>query len=299
MHRHSVGGEMHLDVVYPMLDYGHVSLTDYMGNDTRIAEAARQSTTGDTKGDKADRGLIRYMLDCSHRPHTSPFEMVETTWKIRMPIVVARQWVRHRTASLNEYSGRYSIMPDEAYTPSAERLITEGAQDTVFKQGSVPAPFDDNEAGLIREEYDEVQEAAFKQYHQFLDGYKMSKELSRMNLPLGTYTTWMWKIDLHNLMHFLWLRLDGHAMWEIRQYANQMWEIVRDAWPMAAEAFYDYKLAAKTLSRMQIADIVELAQYVSSVAAENGGQGHPAELCQAIFDALGHDVPKSMAEEYR
>ena len=289
MHRHSEGAEAHIDKFYPILDYGHIALTDYMGNDIRIAEAARQSTTGDTKGPEQDRKLIRYMLDCSHRPHTSPFEMVETIWKIKMPIVVARQWVRHRTASLNEYSGRYSVMPDEAYLPSAERL-KHGAQNTVNKQGSVASELSDEEILQIQSQMGWDQAEEFEHYHDYLDAFEMSKELSRMNLPLGTYTTWMWKIDLHNLMHFLWLRLDGHAMWEIRQYAEKMWEIVQDGWPMAAEAFYDFKLHAKTISRMQIKELMDAVR-------EDAADGTDSSVVAKVVDLFAEAEADKMGSK--
>jgi len=259
MHRHNQAAEGWLDEKIPVFNHGYITLVDYMGNDARIAEAARQSTTGKTKGEKEDRTLIRYMLDCSHPPHTSPFEMVETVWKVRMPIFVARQWVRHRTASLNEYSGRYSVMPDEAYVPGTERL-REGAQNTVNRQGSAASELDDEAVRRAQQQFGDEQRAAFDNYHDYLNGFELSKELARINLPLSTYTTWMWKIDLHNLMHFLWLRLDGHAQYEIRKYAGVIWEIVQDIAPMACEAFRDFKLEAKVLSRIQREALLEAAE---------------------------------------
>jgi len=241
----------------PILNHGFIQLVDVMGDDEAICIAARQSTTGDSKGAEQDRQLIRYMLK-NH--HTSPFEQVEFKFLCKMPIFVARQWVRHRMASLNEFSGRYSKMPKEFYVPSDERLVF---QDKKNKQGSAELQVCGEDRAeihtMMRRQHDE----AYGNYEHYLR-MGLVREVARVNLPLSTYTQWMWKSDLHNLFHFLKLRLHPHAQWELRQYANRIWEIVQEVVPMAAEAFNDYVLEAETFSRMEMAvlrrmlDIVDL-----------------------------------------
>jgi len=283
MHRHSESGERLLDIEYSVGEHGYVSLIDYMGNDDRIVEAARQSTTGDVKDPETDRALIRYMLDCSHRPHTSPFEMVETVWKVRMPIFVARQWVRHRTASLNEYSGRYSVMPEEAFIPTIDRL-RRGGQNTVNKQGSAPINVDAEEfLEYLQDEMITCQEELFEHYKGNLDG-GLSKELARINLPISLYTTWMWKIDLHNLFHFLWLRTDGDAQEEIRVYADIMERTVASIVPVAYEAWVDFKKEAITLSRIQREALLAL---VAASQAEDATEETHLTLRDAVRAAVG------------
>jgi len=252
-----------LDKQVPVLDHGFVALTNYMGSDAEICRAARTCTSGEgTKTTSDDRALIRRLMRDNH---TSPFEFVEMTFLCQMPIFVARQWIRHRTANVNEMSGRYGELPELTYVPEPERISW---QNPVNKQGSgdaVPATI----AEWFRDSLEGDMEAAFETYHEFLgrrdDGCLsmverqdlianggISRELARINLPLSTYTKWKWKIDLHNLLHFLELRLHLYAQWEIRQYARAMAEMVQALCPLAWEAFEDFRLNAVTLSGSEI-----------------------------------------------
>lgn len=262
-HHRIPAAEEILDTQFPVLDHGFVILVDYMGGDAAIAEAARQSLAGEnTRPVSDDRALIRYLMS---NLHTSPFEMVEFKFHCAMPIFVARQWVRHRTASLNEQSGRYGEMPELVYVPKAERIAL---QSTTNKQGS-GAQVSAETAQAVCDAFEASAEGAFSDYHELLGQVVVdpvlgtaeseaaeelrvkggiSRELARIILPLTTYTQWYWKIDLHNLLHFLFLRLDAHAQWEIRQYAKVMVEMVKAVCPIAWEAFVDYRQKAVRLS---------------------------------------------------
>jgi thymidylate synthase (FAD) len=251
--------EQILDKVVPVLDHGFVRLVDYMGDDEAVVEAARVSTAGGgVRSTSDDETLIRYLM--RHR-HTGPFEMVELKFHCAMPIFAARQWVRHRTASLNEMSGRYSQLPELTYVPSAERISW---QSPLNKQGS-GSQVSSELAERVRSEWGQESSNAFALYDELLgreshesfadDDFKViaenggvSRELARINLPLSTYTQWYWKIDLHNLFHFLALRLDEHAQWELQQYAQEIAEIVKVLCPMSWRAFEDYHLKAVSLS---------------------------------------------------
>jgi thymidylate synthase (FAD) len=257
-----------------VLDHGFVTLVDYMGSDAAIVEAARQSMAGNnTKTSSDDRALIRRLV---RDRHTSPLEMVELKFSCQMPIFVARQWIRHRTANVNEMSGRYGELPELTYVPEAEQIAY---QSPVNKQGRGGLASPDVAAvvqGMLRE----LSATAFSDYHEFL-GHSggdsrmlldhteeaseiaqnggISRELARINLPVSTYTRWYWKIDLHNLLHFLSLRLDPHAQWEIRQYAEVMAATVRALCPVAWEAFVDFRLDAVTLSGPEVRALRHLA----------------------------------------
>ena len=222
-----------LDKEFKVLDHGFVRLVDYMGSDQAIAQAARVSYGEGTKKVTEDRGLIRYLL--RHR-HTSPFEMVEFKFHIKLPIFVARQWIRHRSASVNEYSGRYSVMKEEFYTPQPADIRF---QSTVNKQGRSEEIVPDEMKERFLSHLDKSNKESFGQYSQFVDE-GLARELARIDLPLSLYTEWYWKIDLHNLFHFLRLRMDSHAQKEIRNYGMVMAEIVKTVCPMAFEAFMDY-----------------------------------------------------------
>lgn len=217
------------------LDKGFIRLVDYMGNDASIVQSARVSYGKGTKSVTEDKGLIRYLMRHSH---TSPFEMVEFKFHVKLPIFVARQWIRHRTANVNEYSGRYSEMRDEFYIPEPEQIRTQSA---VNKQGRASEPMPSEESAKIIDKYEKIQKILFADYTDLLDT-GLARELARINLPLSTYTEWYWKIDLHNLFHFLRLRLDVHAQYEIRVYAEAMAKIVKEIVPLAYEAFEDYIL---------------------------------------------------------
>lgn len=231
----------HMDV----LDKGFVALVDIMPRlvpkgstaDSAIVTAARVSYGAGTKKSREDRSLIRYLL---RHNHTSPFEMVNLKWHCKMPIFVARQWIRHRTASVNEYSGRYSKMKAEFWRPDGIRR-----QDTVNKQGSI----NDTDEELL-ERFELYLEESERQYNSYevLVEEGLGKELARTGLPLSMYTEWYWEIDLHNLMHFLRLRMDSHAQKEIRDYAKIMFEITKEVCPWTMEAFEDYVLNSITFT---------------------------------------------------
>jgi len=242
-----------LDKEYKVLDKGFVRLVDYLGGDARIVQAARVSYGEGTKSVREDAGLIDYLL---RHQHTSPFEQVVLTFHIKMPIFVARQWVRHRTARLNEISGRYSIMRDECYVPDSEDIAF---QSTDNRQGRMdePAPFEIRSG--IRESIRIQQESAYQNYQQLIDT-KLARELARINLPLSTYTELYWQIDLHNLFHFLKLRCDGHAQKEIRKYAFVLLDICRNVAPLATQSFEKHVLTGVRLSGSELEAVRNLLQ---------------------------------------
>jgi thymidylate synthase (FAD) len=218
-----------------VLDHGFVRLVDYMGDDNAIVQAARVSYGAGTKSLSSDRQLIRYLM--RHR-HTTPFEMCEIKFHVKLPIFVARQWIRHRTANVNEISGRYSEMVDEFYVPELEQIRP---QSLVNKQGRSESAFEATEAQEIQAQLQQTQKELYTEYKDSLDK-NLARELARINLPLSLYTEWYWKIDLHNLFHFLHLRLDAHAQYEIRVFAEAMATITKELFPIAYEAFEDYRL---------------------------------------------------------
>lgn len=239
--------EAHLFVAHHVLDHGLLRVIDYMGDDAAICQAARVSYGRGTKSVSNDEGLIRYLM---RHWHSTPFEMCEVKFHVKLPVFVARQWIRHRTANVNEYSARYSILDREFYIPAPESLA---AQSTVNNQGR-GAVLEGAEAQRV---LDILRDDAMRAYDHYEDmltpneatGKKgLARELARMNLPANVYTQWYWKTDLHNLFHFLRLRADPHAQYEIRVYAEKMAEITRDWVPMAHAAFEDYRLGGVNLS---------------------------------------------------
>lgn len=219
-----------LDKEFPVLDKGFVRLVDYLGSDSRIVQAARVSYGEGTKSFRQDKGLIDYLL---RNEHTSPFEQVILTFHCKMPVFVARQWVRHRTARLNEISGRYSVMKDEFYVPEGGDISFQSEDN---KQGRSDEPVSSELQKAIRSEMAEQQRIAYDAYTGMIEK-GLARELARINLPVSMYTEWYWQIDLHNLFHFLRLRMDGHAQKEIREYANVMATITRAVCPSAMESF--------------------------------------------------------------
>lgn len=237
------------------LDYGHVTLVDVMPrlvpesqktSDYAIVQAARVSYGDGTKSVNEDRGLIRYLM---RHVHTTPFEMIEFKFHCKMPIFVARQWIRHRTANVNEYSGRYSIMKDEFYRPDTDNVRQ---QSKTNKQGS-EGKIEDTDAQGFLENLDLICNKAYTSYEEGLKN-GVAREQARMLLPLNLYTEWYWKIDLHNLFHFLGLRCDAHAQWEIRVFAEAMLALITPIVPIAVEAWNDYHdhRGAMKLSRLEI-----------------------------------------------
>lgn len=226
-----------------VLDHGFVRLIDVMPRisddgtgDSAITQAARVSYGKGTKTVNQDRGLIRYLM---RHKHTSPFEQAEIKIHAKMPIFVARQWVRHRTASLNEYSGRYSEMSDEFYIPNVERIQTQSKTNKQGTDGN--GEFSLSTQMMMQLKMKESTENSFKEYKYYLNT-DMSRELARINLPLSNYTEWYWKVNLLNLFRFLQLRMDSHAQYEIQEYANAIYKMVKPIFPLACEAFENYWL---------------------------------------------------------
>lgn len=222
-----------LDKEYPVLDKGFVRLVDYFGGDQRIVQSARVSYGEGTKSVSQDGALIDYLL---RHQHTSPFEQVVMTFHVKMPIFVARQWVRHRTGRMNEVSGRYSIMKDEFYVPEADKVAPQSKDN---KQGRATEAFDKATVEKIIGQLEAGQKEAYENYSELIDS-GLAREIARINLPLSLYTEFYWEMDLHNLFHFLKLRLDSHAQYEIRVYAEVILEMCRKVAPMATESFINH-----------------------------------------------------------
>ena len=261
---------------FPVLDHGFVALVDYMGTDDSVERAARVSYGYGTRKVSATRGLIRYLR---RHLHTTPSEMVEFKFHCAMPMFVARQWVRHRTASVNEYSGRYSLMPLLFYSPEHEQFSLQSA---TSNQGRAPGSVGPE---FYREAIRRWEDVRARTAHDYgwLVGENVARELARIDLPLSTYTQWYWKIDLHNLLHFLTLRVDDHAQWEIQEYGRVMAGMVRRVAPLSYEAWIDYQVMGDRLTRAEIAALARM------VAAEDGGVAARtgAELSNAQLSELG------------
>ena len=241
---------------YPVLDHGFVRVIDYMGDDAAIAQMARTSYAQGTKSISDDTALIRYLMN---HWHTSPFEGCEIKLHVKMPIFVARQWIRHRTANPNEMSGRYSILPGEFYFPEADRLLK---QSKTNKQGTSDEGYSEDEAAILLDWMERICGEAYSHYEVMINpgdqgGYDMAREQARMILPVNIYTEMYWKIDLHNLFHFLRLRADSHAQYEIRVYADLICDLVNRWVPEAFRAWVDYRRDAVTFSRMEMGALRE------------------------------------------
>ncbi len=247
----SEGMERQLYIPHPVLDHGFVRVVDYMGTDGSIVQAARVSYGAGTKQTRGDEGLIRYLM--KHR-HTTPFEMCEVKMHVKLPMFVARQWIRHRMANVNEYSARYSVLDREFYIPDRGNLASQSTQNQQGRDDRLG----DDEAQRVLEILKDDSCRAYDNYERMLsaDGQQgLARELARMNLPANIYTQWYWKIDLHNLLHFLSLRMDDHAQYEIRAYAKAIGGIVARWVPLAWRAFHDYVLGGVSLSAAQVANI--------------------------------------------
>ncbi|MFO1068602.1 MAG: FAD-dependent thymidylate synthase [Geminicoccaceae bacterium] len=269
----------------PVLDHGFIRVIDYMGDDAGIVQAARVSYGRGTKHVSTDRGLIGYLM--RHR-HTSPFEMCELKLHVKLPIFVARQWIRHRTANVNEYSARYSVMADEVYVPAAEHMAAQAKTNRQGRGEVLPAA----EAERLRQRLRDGAADAFALYHDMLGGSEsdgeeaapgLARELARIGLPLSTYSEWYWKIDLHNLLHFVSLRADPHAQYEIRAYAEVLLDLVRRWVPLTAAAFEEHRLNAVTLSASAFAVLRRMLAGEVVTQAESGlGAGEWRELMQRL-----------------
>jgi thymidylate synthase (FAD) len=229
-----------LDKEFSVLDKGFIRLVDYLGGDERIVQAARVSYGKGTKSYREDKGLIAYLF---RNKHTSPFEQVIFTFHVKLPIFVARQWIRHRMARLNEISGRYSVMKDEFYLPAPEDLAAQSADN---KQGRAGDTLEPEKARAVLDLLRADQRRAYENYTHLLND--VARELARINLPLSLYTEWYWQIDLHNLLHFLELRMSAHAQKEIRLYSEVLYEIMKKVCPLTAEAFDEYARGAVSFS---------------------------------------------------
>ena len=224
-----------------VLDKGFVGLVDWMGSDDAVVQAARVSYGTGTKKVQEDRGLIRYLM---RHEHTTPFEMCEVKFHIRLPIFVMRQLIRHRTAQVNEYSGRYSVMTDEFYIPE-----TFQKQSTANRQGREDSL--DKIQGQLSWTMDSVHKTAYSKYEELLD-LDVARETARAVLPVSNYTEAYWKCNIKNFLHMAWLRMDAHAQWEIQEFARAMYGLVKPLYPSICEAYEDYKLYAVRSSRMEV-----------------------------------------------
>ena len=272
-----------------VLDHGFVRVIDYMGDDNAIVQAARVSYGRGTRRVSEDAGLIRYLM--RHR-HTTPFEMCEIKFHVKLPIFVARQWIRHRTANVNEYSARYSILDREFYIPAPENLA---AQSVVNRQGR-GAVLEGAQAARVLDMLRTDATQTYDHYAEMLnedsdgnprdpDRPGLARELARMNLTLNTYTQWYWKTDLHNLFHFLSLRADAHAQFEIRVYADAMIAATRAWVPVACQAFEDYRMGAVSLSAQML---VVVQRMLAGEAVEQAGSGLSKREWTELMGALGH-----------
>lgn len=242
-----------LDQPIAVLDRGFVRLIDYMGGDASIVQAARVSYGAGTKTVREDRNLINYLM--RHR-HTTPFEMVELKFHVKLPIFVARQWIRHRTANVNEQSLRYSVMPDEFFVPAAESI---GRQSTSNRQGRATDDVPEEVRRTVLELLRSVPQKTYPIYQELLEA-GVARELARVCLPVSAYTEWYWKINLHNLFHFLSLRADPHAQQEIQAYAKALGRCARAVAPFAHAAFEEYVLRGVGLSAHETAVVAKLAR---------------------------------------
>ncbi|EEH11978.1 FAD-dependent thymidylate synthase [Wolbachia endosymbiont of Muscidifurax uniraptor] len=226
---------------HKVLDHGFIRVVDYMGSDSAIVQAARVSYGKGTKQISQDEALIKYLM---RHHHTTPFEMCEIKFHVKLPIFVARQWIRHRTANVNEYSARYSILDNEFYTPKPEQVAKQSDNN---KQGSGEA-FDPDTSKEIIDSLTNDSNLVYSHYEKFIE-QGLAREIARTNLMLNYYTQFYWKIDLHNLLHFLKLRADEHAQYEIRVYAEVMLDIIKKWVPLAYNAFVEYCLESACISR--------------------------------------------------
>jgi thymidylate synthase (FAD) len=271
----SPGAEEILGRYFPVLDHGFVALVDYMGTDEDISRAARVSYGFGTRTRSQTRGLIRYLR---RHKHTTPSEMVELKFHCSMPIFVARQWIRHRTANVNEMSGRYSLMPMLFYQPSAEQMQ---GQSEGNHQGRAGAPLDADLRAEAFRRWHEQRDSAVATY-EWLNAHEVAREIARIDLPLSTYTQWYWKIDLHNLLHFLTLRVDTHAQWEIQEYGRVMAGMLKRVAPLSYEAWIDYDVCGARLSRMEM-DVLRALVH----PAGDGIAARPGELSRADMEGKG------------
>lgn len=274
----------------PVLDHGFVRVVDYMGDDAAIVQAARVSYGRGTRAANEDRGLIRYLM--RHR-HSTPFEMCEIKYHVKLPIFVARQWIRHRTANVNEYSARYSILDREFYIPRPEHLAAQSESNRQGRGAVLTGEEAARVLDLLRRDAAQTYDHYAEMLNEDADGTPLdpsrqglARELARMNLTLNTYTQWYWKTDLQNLLHFLALRADSHAQYEIRAYAEAMLRTVAAWVPIAHEAFRDYRMGAVTFSAQMLGVVRRM---VAGEGVRQEGSGLSKREWRELMEVLGRD----------
>ncbi|MGB0935763.1 MAG: FAD-dependent thymidylate synthase [Alphaproteobacteria bacterium] len=279
-----------------VLDHGFVRVVDYMGDDNSIVQAARVSYGTGTKKVNEDRGLINYLM--RHR-HTTPFEMCEIKFHIKLPIFIARQWIRHRTANVNEYSARYSIVEDEFYLPKAENLAQQSQSNRQGRDAALSNEESAEVLNMLKKDAQQCYQNYQKMLNEDIEGNtldesrpSLARELARMNLTLNYYTEWYWKIDLHNLLHFLSLRADSHAQYEIRCYAETMLDLVKRWVPHTYEAFMNHNRHGTRISKNGVEAVRQMIQ---------GKKVDPKELgispreWRELMDSLGLEQDQQVA----
>ena len=274
-----------LDQEIKVLDKGFVRLVDYMGGDQRIVQSARVSYGEGTKTVRQDRALIHYLL---RNWHTSPFEQVQLTFHYKMPIFIARQWIRHRTARLNEISGRYSVMKDEFYVPEPSKVSYQSSDNKQGRGGVLPL----EEAMAVIAQLEREQKEAYAGYTSMLD-QGVARELARTNLPLSLYTEWYWQIDLHNLFHFIRLRADSHAQYEIRAYAEALAQCAKAVAPMAYEAFEEHIVGSISFSRAESAALARML-----AGGEAGLEERPMKIFEEKLAKLKAAAPAEAPDDF-
>ena len=272
----------------PVLDQGFIRVIDYMGDDAAIVQAARVSYGRGTKQVSNDRGLINYLM--RHR-HTSPFEMCEIKLHIKLPIFIARQWIRHRTANVNEYSARYSVLEEAFYTPAPEHLAAQSQTNRQGRAEALEGAESSDALGRIRAHSRGAYDLYLDLLNEDRDGeikdpsrQGLARELARMTLPLNTYTEWYWKIDLHNLLHFSALRADSHAQYEIRAYADVLLDVLKRWVPLTYDAFVDYRHEGTELSAKALAVVRRLLKGEKVEQAKSGLSPREWRDLQSLLD---------------
>ena len=274
----------------PVLDHGFIRVVDYMGDDAAVVQSARVSYGRGTKAANEDRGLIRYLM--RHR-HSTPFEMCEIKYHIKLPIFIARQWIRHRTANVNEYSARYSVLDREFYVPQSEQLAAQSSDNRQGRGAVLQGAEAERVLRLLREDATQTYDHYLEMLNEDEAGQPrdaarsgLARELARMNLTLNTYTQWYWKTDLHNLLHFLSLRADGHAQYEIRVYAEAMLKTVQAWVPHCYEAFADYRMGAVTRSSQMLSIVRRM---LAGEVVEQAGSGLSKREWRELMETLGRE----------
>ena len=260
----------------PVLDHGFIRVIDYMGDDSSIVQSARVSYGKGTKKVSTDEGLIRYLM---RHWHSTPFEMCEIKYHVKLPIFIARQWIRHRTANVNEYSARYSILDKEFYIPAKEQLSAQATNNRQGRGDLITGEQADEVLKILKDDAVRTYDNYEKMLNERFDGTiidekksGLARELARMNLTLNSYTQWYWKTDLLNLLHFLFLRADNHAQYEIRVYAEKMLDTVKKWVPITHAAFLDYRVGAAHLSSKGL-KIVKFMIKGKKISYEDSGLG--------------------------